>query len=371
MRKLLLLVALGLLGCGQEDSGTESGFPGRVSDLTPEAMFVDDLNVVWDGAAYSVVFVARLDGDPDLDRVTFLSRISTSGEVLTEPTIVSPDVNTDGKGFGLIVVEPAGSRPRYRIFYKDGNNDCWSLGFDSTAATEGPPTRHEDYCDGISGAATDAGTWGALYRDYQNNALRFIAPTGADVEIEPGTTPPYAPRLAWNPSRGTFLAAWKENGRIQTAELRPDGTVVAPSKVLLDDGTDQSPAILALDGEQAIVCWWADSNMQFLAMDGAGTALWSAPRALLPRNRAESLDLDMTTVAGQAYLSWQGDSETSLPQIYDGRVDLADGALVDAHVVSDGVHWFGRPQIAAGPDGQALIFEGTVAGSERVYVAVP
>jgi hypothetical protein len=212
-----------------------------------------------------------------------------------------------------------------------------------------------------------------VYRLHLRLLTGELVSLGEPSPIDPGTEDQDHPTLTWLPGAeagaGRFVALWREQDRIRGVRLDGEGAVVeAPAAIFDTDSTQYSPRAAPIDSAGALLICWREATSAgplFLLHD-----TWSAPHKLLPDNRRESLDYTIGAREGRAVIAWESDVDSALSQILVGRIDLAGGETELSRVVSltDPAHPFWVPQAVASAHGFAVLFSGTVDGSDRLYL---
>lgn len=383
MKRILgvgLAIALAA-ACGQEQRD-DTAADSDLVDLTPAEMFVDHLDIAWDGEAFAVAFLGRRNLDPSLDSQLSFARVGADGELLRASTYLSSEIPLTATQFRLVVTKLAPD-PEYAVFYRDngsGGDPTYAFSFDHAGVSNGSPIEvygDANTYDVAARVATDGsvdgyGLLASEYVDGGKDPLFFVTPDGEFVEVNDDGGDKQNARLEWNRAAQQFVAAWQQDDRVYTAAIGADGVVIGGVNLLFDEGLFQSPEVLALDETgSGIVGWREDDSWKFMGIDGNGIATWTNPRVFMPHNRGESMDVDVAAAGGLATIVWQGNYETPLPQIYAGDVDMATGSsLDDQRIVTPTDFSFAGPRAAASVDAPAIgvSFEGTMAGSERLFV---
>jgi hypothetical protein len=212
-----------------------------------------------------------------------------------------------------------------------------------------------------------------VYRLHLRLLTGELVSLGEPSPIDPGTEDQDHPTLTWLPGggggAGRFVALWRENERIRGVRLDGEGAVVEGPTALFETGTTQySPRAVRVDNAGTLLYCWREATAAgplFLLQDA-----WSAPYKLLPDNRRQSLDYTIGAREGRAVIAWESDVDQALSQILVGRIDFAGGETELSQVVSltDPAHPFWVPQAVASEHGFAVLFGGTVDGSDRLYL---
>lgn len=359
------VLLLALCACGGDDDTLTLPV-----DLTPESMFIDGKCMAWDGEAFAVAWIGRVGDIGDM----YWARVSPEGAVLSGPDRLNQGLESRIDTCDLFYQDD-----RYLLVYITDDGTSYSFEFFANGSTQGSPT--EVYSSSYEQALTmrdgslsvlrqssgsiDGAT--QYYYRVQDSAISD-PPT-----IAPSTARKYDPTVAWSANEGVYLAAWRRSDRIRFARIDPDGAFAGTEDRYADSGSDQyDPVLLPVGDGTMWIAWMENGQWSFMPGDTNGIGAWTENKALLPGNRAATQQLTMGQVpSGDSYVIWRGDHETSLAQIYAAKLDSAAESITDIELLSDPRYEYRRPVATAGPDGIAILFEGEVAGSERVFWSRP
>ncbi len=354
----LAAIALAVVVGACSDEGAASPL-----ELTVEAMFLDGKCATWDGEAYAVAWLGRSETATSIH----FTRVSPEGAIVSETQTLQQGLEERGLSCRLSSTDES-----FILNYQQEDGDVMTFRFSRTGGIQSTPAETIDRALDYD-ATVRNGEVVVAFSDGGSGDFEVLLRIGdqAAIAIESDGEKNEEPRLRWIPDDDVLVALWREDSDLELAVIPPGDPTMLTVADVRDELSDLGgPVDLAVSASGLLWASWSEDERVVLApLDTQGQMLWPEPRSLLPQNRATDIQLGLVAAADADYAVWLSDHETALPQVYAARLDPnADADAVPEPVsLSDRRHSHRDPLAVAGPTGFAVIYEGAVDGSERLF----